>query len=665
MTNRFPRLGCAIAATAIWLATSTSAFAEQRVIVKTKKPYTNLKQRITELGGTVTYEFINADGLVVTLPDSQILALKGLAGIDYVVEDRVVKNPAPGGRRDVTEARQTGPGIGAVPNSLLPYASVLTNARPLQLGGILGQGVVVGVIDSGVSNTTSALCVDATTPATCAATSRVIGGENFVPGATEPGATSSLNDPHGTWVATTIGGNRSFGFLRTSQFATAVRNNCPQPNCSFQASPTVDAIPIVGQAPAAQIYALKVFPAGGGGAPESRILQAMDRAIVLKRTTQPNMKVVNMSLGSSTLFAGGDVEDELATSMAAAGITLVTSAGNEGPGGLTGGSPGTAREILTVGAASDPVHERIVAEVFFFPGVPGALFRPDSNQQIADFSSRGPTADGRIDPEVVANGVWTLAEAANGLSFVSGTSFSAATVSGIAALLYSDRPAAMPSQIRTAIIAGANSSRIPTAGLLDQGAGYVDAAAARAHLAFSLPPILDRGPAKKSVAQNLEGGFANIDVIKTPTFSKHVKLLPAERREFYFEVKKNTAEVHVTFSNIVPELPAAQQNQLFGDDLEIAIHSAQTSTGDYPVPIAFLNANQTYVLPRPQTGIIRVTMLGDWTNAGRVSADVTIEEVDAPLSKKDFKGKIAEGQRRSTRSTFRRVSRRLVPPVLG
>ena len=80
---------------------------------------------------------------------------------------------------------------------------------------------------------------------------------------------------------------------------------------------------MVGQAPAAQFYALKVFPAAGGGAPDSRILQAMDRAIELKNTTQPNMKVVNMSLGGATLYAGHDVEDELATSMADGGITLV------------------------------------------------------------------------------------------------------------------------------------------------------------------------------------------------------------------------------------------------------------------------------------------------------------------------------------------------------
>jgi len=606
-----------------------------------------VKQQVTALGGSVTYEFANADGLAVTVPDAQLNALKGIAGVDYVVEDRIVPNPAPAGRRDVTEALQAAPALDAEPASYFPHATVLTNARSLQLAGILGQGVVVGVIDTGTSRTATALCADASSAANCSATSRVIGGENLVPGATEPNATSSLNDPHGTWVATTIGGNRAFGFSRSGAFATAVRNNCPQPNCSFQVNATVDAIPIVGQAPAAQFYALKVFPAAGGGAPTSRILQAMDRAIALKNTTLPNMKVVNMSLAGPTLFAGHDIKDELATSMAASGITLVVAAGNDGPSGITGGSPGTARNILTVGAASDPIHERIVAELIL--GLPGVLFRLDGTQQVADFSSRGPTADGREDPEVVANGVATFAQGANGgLSLVSGTSFATPTVSGIAALLYSDTPSATPSQVRSAIVGSASATRIPAATQLDQGAGYVDAAAADALLQTAPAPIADSGPEEKKLTENISKGVG-IQPIESSSFSIHLSSLrPSERREFFYQVKKNTAAVHVTFSNIVPELPPAQQNQLFGDDLQVAIHSAQTSNDDYVVPPnQFINANKTYVLERPQTGLIRVTALGDWTNAGRVSADVTIEEVIAPLPKWEFKGDIADGELRS------------------
>src|SRR5580765_1144630 len=169
---------CALFALALWLGGTSSALADQRVIVKAKKPYAAVKQRIIALGGTVTYEFENADGLAVTVPDSQLNAVKAIAGIDYVVEDRILPNPSPRARHDVTDAFLTDLPLDASPASYFPYASVLTSARTLQLAGYLGQGVVVVLIDSGTSNTASTLCVDATTAVTCAATSRVIGGEN-------------------------------------------------------------------------------------------------------------------------------------------------------------------------------------------------------------------------------------------------------------------------------------------------------------------------------------------------------------------------------------------------------------------------------------------------------------------------------------------------------
>src|SRR5690606_31361767 len=70
------------------------------------------------------------------------------------------------------------------------------------------------------------------------------------------------------------------------------------------------------------------------------------------------------------------------------------AAGNAGPSTQTVGSPGTAKNVLTVGATEN--------------------YRPDIDTQsdnpntVANFSSRGPTADGRIKPDVVAPGTWIL-----------------------------------------------------------------------------------------------------------------------------------------------------------------------------------------------------------------------------------------------------------------
>ena len=105
-------------------------------------------------------------------------------------------------------------------------------------------------------------------------------------------------------------------------------------------------------------------------------------------------------------------------------------------------TPGTARKILTVGAASAPVHERICRDVQFGPGHPGPLYRPDSQQQIAYFSSRGPNADGRVrSGSRRERSLGSFAQGADGsLSLRLRDVVSSPTVAGIAALLYSAKP---------------------------------------------------------------------------------------------------------------------------------------------------------------------------------------------------------------------------------
>ncbi len=74
------------------------------------------------------------------------------------------------------------------------------------------------------------------------------------------------------------------------------------------------------------------------------------------------------------------------------------------------GSPGTAKNVLTVGATENDRLNRITIW-----GIGGAATTRCSNQQRSDlgrhagmaaFSSRGPTDDGRIKPDVVAPGTY-------------------------------------------------------------------------------------------------------------------------------------------------------------------------------------------------------------------------------------------------------------------
>jgi subtilisin family serine protease len=77
-------------------------------------------------------------------------------------------------------------------------------------------------------------------------------------------------------------------------------------------------------------------------------------------------------------------------------MVIVVAAGNEGIDGLR--SPGTAKNVITVGA-SENVH--FLGD---FDGCGLDDSSADNADDVADFSSHGPTEDGRVKPDVVAPG---------------------------------------------------------------------------------------------------------------------------------------------------------------------------------------------------------------------------------------------------------------------
>lgn len=81
----------------------------------------------------------------------------------------------------------------------------------------------------------------------------------------------------------------------------------------------------------------------------------------------------------------------------------VFAAGNDGPGSNTIGSPGTAKNVLTVGATEN-VRDQGIADGC---GTSAA----DNADDIASFSSRGPTDDNRVKPDIMAPGTHIIAAA--------------------------------------------------------------------------------------------------------------------------------------------------------------------------------------------------------------------------------------------------------------
>jgi subtilisin family serine protease len=104
-----------------------------------------------------------------------------------------------------------------------------------------------------------------------------------------------------------------------------------------------------------------------------------------------------------------------------------------------------------------------------------------SDGSIASFSSTGPTFDGRIKPEVVAQGVGVYIAAGTGsYSYSDGTSFSTPLTAGVAALVLSAHPTWTPMQVRNALMQTAKPLYNITAGMTSRpnnffGWGMVDA----------------------------------------------------------------------------------------------------------------------------------------------------------------------------------------------
>jgi subtilisin family serine protease len=204
---------------------------------------------------------------------------------------------------------------------------------------------------------------------------------------------------------------------------------------------------LMGAAPAAQILAVRAFSGtdGGDDGTTFAIMSGLSWAV------SHGARVVNMS------FAGPQ-DPGIARSLAAAhdkGVVLVAAAGNKG-------------------AKSPPLYPAADPNVI-------AVTATDANDQLPAFANRGRYV------AVAAPGVDLMLLAPNGtLQFSSGTSFSAAYVTGTAALMLERRPDLGPETLRQALTETAH--HLGTKVGEDQaGAGLVDAY--QAVLSLVPPPV--------------------------------------------------------------------------------------------------------------------------------------------------------------------------------
>jgi hypothetical protein len=197
---------------------------------------------------------------------------------------------------------------------------------------------------------------------------------------------------------------------------------------------------------------------------------------------------------------------------------------------------------------------------------------------------------------------------------------------GAAALLRRHAPWASAVQIRNALIESANAAAIGDgSAAVDRGQGLLDVPAAAALLDnAAISETLAEGLGEERVAANVKSTGLSPIVFTAGTFSQRVQgLLPGQVAHFFVPTDPDTQEIRIHVTDIVSEAPG-EQNQVFGDDVLVHVVDAPTSLARTHVE-AFIDANNTFVVSRPQPGLMRVAIGGAFSNGGPVSATVTVE----------------------------------------
>ncbi len=617
------------------LAQNSNQF--ESVLIATPKPYDRVIQGVEALGGKVKYQFDFVDGVAVEIPVRSLDDLRKFVGPKALEKDVIIPHPVTA--TTLHDANNGGLQVEGIPHGTVALANGDSSAIGLggpgdpyilnfagsdidkvHAMGFTGSGNITAVIDTGIR------------PGFAALGDSVIGGFDFVGDGL--GFSNLANDGHGTFVATLISGKAQFN-LSGSPLLKAISSYAPD---SLIDGTTIT---FLGSAPDTQIYAVRVFGKDvNAGSRVSTIIAAIQHVIAKKREGL-NIQVCNLSLGKSTLQARTDLLDKSVDGLLAEGIIPVVSAGDAGSATLTIASPGSSLSALTVGAANFARNERILRDVENGPGV-GLLWRPTIGTQTAYFSSRGPNADGRPDPDVIASGFANISQGYAGtseLSIANGTSFSAPIVSGVAAILRQAFPNASATQIRNAIIASADNSLLSDGSTeLDQGHGLINAKAA--YDLLNSGKVSDQLPEPNSPASEVRANIESTTdlVVRGGSITDQLRdLRPGERKDLLYDIPKGTKQVVVSLNKFRASLPNTSQNALFGDDILLFVHSAKTSAfnqnGDYLV--STFTTGGRFAIDDPEPGILRVSVNADWSNAGTVSADVSVSstlEKQIPIS---------------------------------
>jgi serine protease AprX len=383
---------------------------------------TMLSKVIEQNGGEVTSTLTIIGGVGAKIPK---------ASLRNILTDPVVSRVFPNASVRLADSNR----VPEIPETDYPE---VVGAEIAWSQRVIGKGITVAVVDTGFTRHPGLI-----NPVHRQRQDRIAGWVDFVDGKHFP------TDPngHGTHIA---------GIIANTQVG---------PDGDWN-----------GMAPGVRLAGVRVLDENGYGTYE-QVIQGIQW--VVKNKNKLRIRVMNLSLVAhvqSPYWA--DPLNQAIMQAWSEGITVVTAAGNDGPGSMSVGVPGNNPYVITVGAFTDNYTPYDWSDDFITP-----------------FSAAGPTLDGFIKPDVVApgahmissmspNSVIARSHEANRVArtyfSMAGTSQAAGVVSGIAALILSHQPDLTPDQVKYRVLATAFPwVNIDTTeavySMFQQGAGRVNA----------------------------------------------------------------------------------------------------------------------------------------------------------------------------------------------
>ncbi len=358
------------------------------------------------------------------------------------------------------------------------------NGIPLHEDGYRGEGMVMAIIDAGFIGTNTHIAFDSIRD-----NGQILGTKDFV----HPGGEVYNESSHGTSVLSTIAAN----------------------------------IPgqMIGTAPKASFWLLRSEFVG-----YEHLVEEYNWVSAAEFADSVGVDVINSSLGyidfdyshwdhvysdmdGATCVAtiGADIASDK-------GILVFNSAGNSGNNYSFPyiGSPADGFKVFSIGAVK-------------------------GDGERASFSSIGPTADGRIKPDVMAMGQGTaVAGGNNSFTYSNGTSFSSPVMAGIAACLWQAKPNFKNLEIKDAIMQSGSYASDPDA-----------------YMGYGIPDMVLAASFLTSIDTGKQGVELFIDIYPNP-LTDDFRIVFTDYRQ-NLDIKLSDIQGRIVFNG---QFSALQTNQL-------------------------------------------------------------------------------------------------------